>query len=43
MPQVRKALEGAGIDVRSIISMHKEETAEDALKEEAAEGEKGGE
>ena len=38
MPQVRKALEEAGIDVRSIISMHKEEIgAEEAT--EGAEGE----
>lgn len=43
MPQVRKALAGAGIDVRSIISMHKEEAGEDALKDEAAEGEASGE
>ena len=43
MPQVRKALQGAGIEVRSIISMHKEETGEDVLKEVDAEGEAVGE
>jgi len=36
MPQVRKALEGAGIEVRSIISQHKEEVGEDASPDEGA-------
>ena len=35
MPEVKKALEGAGITVRSIIALHKEETGEE--KEESVE------
>jgi hypothetical protein len=39
MPQVRKTLQEAGIEVRSIISMHKEEIAEEAAGQES-DGEK---
>lgn len=39
MPQVRKALEGAGIEVRSIISVHKEETGGGKAEEPGPEGE----
>ena len=39
MPAVKKALEEAGIEVRSIIALHKEETGavEEAPKEEVSE------
>ncbi|TNF48093.1 hypothetical protein EP232_02745 [bacterium] len=40
MPQVRKALQEAGIEVRSIISMHKEEIEEEAAEEETGSEEK---
>ena len=33
MPEVKKALEGAGITVRSIIALHKEETGADEATE----------
>jgi hypothetical protein len=36
MPAVKKALEAAGIEVRSIIQVHKEETA-DPQREESPE------
>ncbi|UCG38689.1 MAG: hypothetical protein JSV00_00160 [bacterium] len=35
MPDVRKALQAAGIEVRSIILVHKEETASGEEKTEA--------
>jgi len=38
MPAVKKALEEAGIEVRSIISLHKEETGTEEEKSEPAEG-----
>ncbi|MDF1526581.1 MAG: hypothetical protein RRA15_06605 [bacterium] len=34
MPEVKKALEGAGITVRSIIAVHKEEIADPAEEKE---------
>ncbi len=34
IPQVRKALKGAGIEVRSIILVHKEETETEEVHEE---------
>ena len=34
MPAVKKALEEAGIEVRSIIALHKEDTAEPAEEKE---------
>lgn len=34
MPEVKKALEGAGITVRSIIALHKEETGGEEEAEE---------
>ncbi len=37
MPAVKKALEEAGITVRSIIALHKEETGEGEEKEESVE------
>ncbi len=37
MPEVRKALQEAGIEVRSIIQLHKEETGAEEEKAEAAE------
>ncbi|GBE15085.1 hypothetical protein BMS3Abin14_01139 [bacterium BMS3Abin14] len=40
MPQVRKALQEAGIEVRSIILMHKEEIEDEAAPAEGGEGEK---
>ncbi len=40
MPQVRKALQEAGIEVRSIILMHKEEIENEAAPEAGGEGEK---
>lgn len=36
MPAVKKALEEAGIEVRSIIALHKEETGAVEEKEESA-------
>lgn len=36
MPEVKKALEGAGITVRSIIALHKEETGPAEETEEKA-------
>jgi len=38
MPAVKKALEEAGIEVRSIIALHKEETEAGEEKSEPAEG-----
>ena len=38
MPAVKKALEEAGIEVRSIIALHKEETGADEEKPETEEG-----
>ena len=38
MPAVKKALEEAGIEVRSIIALHKEETGADEGKTESEEG-----
>ena len=35
MPEVKKALEAAGITVRSIIAIHKEDTADPAESKEA--------
>jgi hypothetical protein len=35
MPEVKKALEAAGIEVRSIIRVHKEETADPETGEES--------
>ncbi len=40
MPQVRKALKGAGIEVRSIILVHKEETETEEAQEEMQEEKK---
>ena len=34
MPQVKKALEAAGIEVRSILQVHKEETADPQAEEQ---------
>ena len=39
MPDVRKALQGAGIEVRSILLVHKEEMEDSAGSEEEAGGE----
>ena len=39
MPQVRKALQEAGIEVRSIILMHKEEVEDEAAPAVGGEGE----
>jgi len=39
MPQVRKALQDAGIEVRSIILMHKEEVEDETAPEADGEGE----
>lgn len=38
MPAVKKALEEAGIEVRSIIALHKEDTADPAEEKEADTG-----
>ena len=35
MPAVKKALEEAGIEVRSIVALHKEDTADPAEEEES--------
>ncbi len=41
MPQVRKALQGAGIEVRSIILVHKEKIENEEAPEEIQEEKKG--
>jgi hypothetical protein len=38
MPAVKKALEEAGIEVRSIIAVHKEETGSEEETSESADG-----
>lgn len=40
MPQVRKALQGAGIEVRSIILVHKEEIESEGTQDEIQEDKK---